>query len=67
MEGVDKIRKILEKADKVKSEVVVVEGAKHGFAIRGDKASEEQVKQEEIAFDQAVNWLGSRLGEGGRQ
>lgn len=75
MEGVDKIRGILKEKEKEKeggdnynsmvkkSEIVVVEGAKHGFAIRGDKASEEQVKQAEIAFEQAVNWLGSRLGE----
>lgn len=66
MEGVERIKKILkEKGDRVKSEVVVVEGAKHGFAIRGDKASEEQVKQEEVAFEQAVKWLGSKLREGG--
>lgn len=74
MEGVEKIRGILKEKEKdgeekrrVKSEVVVVEGAKHGFAIRGDKASEDQVRQEEVAFEQAVKWLGSRLGEGWRE
>lgn len=66
MEGVERIKTVLnEKGDRVKSELVVVEGAKHGFAIRGDKASEEQLKQEEVAFEQAVKWLGSRLGEEG--
>lgn len=76
MEGVEKIRGILKEKEKdgeekkkmrVKSEVVVVEGAKHGFAIRGDKASEDEVRQEEVAFEQAVKWLGSRLGEGWRE
>lgn len=74
MEGVEKIRAILKEKEKegegdkkrrVESEVIAVEGAKHGFAIRGDKASEEQVRQEEVAFEQAVKWLGSRL-RGGR-
>lgn len=38
-----------------------------GLLLRGDKASEEQVRQEEVAFEQAVKWLGSRLGERGRK
>lgn len=40
-EGVESIRAVLKEKGDVKSEVVVLEGAKHGFAIMGDKASEE--------------------------
>ena len=42
---------------KSKFEIEVVEGAKHGFAVRGHPEREEEMRQAQIAEDQAVNWF----------
>ena len=41
--------------------VEVVEGAKHGFAARGDPNDEEELRQGQMAEDQAVDWFGRWL------
>ena len=47
-------------------EVVVVEGGKHGFAVRGNPDKEEEARQCQEAEDQAVTWFGRWFG-GGRK
>ena len=53
---VNEAKQILEK-DTGKHEVVVIPGAKHGFAVRGNPGDEEEVKQGIQAEDQAVAWF----------
>lgn len=48
--------------EKGRYEIVVVEGAKHGFAVRGDPGVQEEVKQGLQAEDQAVAWFERWLG-----
>ena len=48
---------ILEEKGKGVHEVVIIPGAKHGFAIRGDPGDEKAVEKEKQAFEQAVNWF----------
>ena len=69
MDGVRQIEGIfakketqLDQTDKGKYVISVVEGAKHGFAVRGDLGIEEEVKQGIIAEDQAVEWFQKWLG-----
>ena len=64
MDGVRQIEGIfakkeaqLDQNDRGKFVVSVVEGAKHGFAVRGDLGIEEEVKQGMVAEDQAVEWF----------
>lgn len=52
---VQEAKSILEK-DAEKHEVVIIPGAKHGFAVRGNPGNEEEVKQGIRAEDQAVAW-----------
>ncbi|KAL9603994.1 MAG: hypothetical protein Q9219_000756 [cf. Caloplaca sp. 3 TL-2023] len=40
-----------------KFEIRVVEGARHGFAVRGNPDDEEEMKQAQVAEDQAVDWF----------
>lgn len=40
----------------------VVEGAKHGFAIRGNLGIEEEVRHGMVAEDEAVEWFERWLG-----
>ncbi|KAI9717649.1 MAG: hypothetical protein M1812_004594 [Candelaria pacifica] len=54
---IEEIRTILEKKSELKHEVVVYEGAKHGFAVRGDPGSEKGQEQMVEAEDQAVAWF----------
>ncbi|KAI9830154.1 MAG: hypothetical protein M1819_005831 [Sarea resinae] len=49
---------VLSKKVEVETEVVVYDGAKHGFCIRGDPTDEKQNKQGHEAEDQAVAWFG---------
>lgn len=42
-------------------EMHVVEGARHGFAIRGDPGDEEEKKRGQMAEDQAVDFFGRWL------
>ncbi len=54
---IEEMRTVLEKKSEVEHEVVVYEGAKHGFAVRGDPGSEKEQKQSVEAEDQAVEWF----------
>lgn len=53
MDGVKKMRPVFEKKNSVRDsadfELEVVEGAKHGFAVRGDPNKEQEAKQCQIA------------------
>ena len=69
MDGVRQIESIfakkesqLDENDRGKFVISVVEGAKHGFAVRGDLGVEEEVKQGMVAEDQAVDWFQKWLG-----
>lgn len=65
--GMDKVRQIegifagkerqLDQSEKGKFVITVVEGAKHGFAVRGDLGVEEEVRQGMVAEDDAVTWF----------
>jgi dienelactone hydrolase len=58
-------KKILEEKDDggkgVKHEVVLYDGATHGFAIRGDPNDPKQAELGQRAEDQAVNWFRNQL------
>ena len=62
---VESARKIQEtfaaREEKGKQEMIILEGAKHGFAIRGDHSSELQIQQELQAQDQALDWFATWL------
>lgn len=51
------MKNVLDGKNESKYEVVILEGAKHGFAIRGNPEDEEQMKLAQIAEDQAVDWF----------
>lgn len=51
------MRTILEKKSQVQCEWVDYDGAKHGFAIRGDPNDEKEQRQRGEAEDQALAWL----------
>jgi dienelactone hydrolase len=53
-------RKILEakrEKDGLESELVVIEGAGHGFAVRADPGNEKVVEQAKMAEEQAIRWF----------
>lgn len=62
-DGIRKIQELWRGRQGGREEFTVVEGARHGFAIRADHASEEEAKQELQAQDQAVAWFGKWLGQ----
>ena len=43
-------------------EMIVVEGARHGFAIRGNPGDEDEKRRGQMAEDQAVDFFGRWLG-----
>lgn len=57
---VNEIKELLE--EKERNEVVVYEGAKHGFAVRADPKDEGQTKSAVEAKGQALRWFGRWLG-----
>ncbi|KAI5779709.1 Alpha/Beta hydrolase protein [Geopyxis carbonaria] len=57
MKDVDRIREALTKNSNRDSEVIVYEGAKHGFAIRGNVEVESEKKNWDAAVNQAVDWF----------
>lgn len=64
MAGIKKIQSVFEKKNAVSEnagrvEIRTVEGARHGFACRGDCEDETQAKQTKVAEDQAVEWFGN--------
>ncbi|KAG4443882.1 hypothetical protein IFR05_000648 [Cadophora sp. M221] len=62
IEHVRQIQGVLEGEGRgVEAEVVVYEGAKHGFAVRADPGDEGQAKSAEGAKEQALRWFGRWL------
>jgi dienelactone hydrolase len=59
MSEVEKVKKALEvrKKEGIESEVVVYEGAGHGFCVRADPKNEKCTKQSQDAEDQALSWF----------
>ncbi|KAI9813431.1 MAG: hypothetical protein M1827_004106 [Pycnora praestabilis] len=60
LEGVNKCNQILEaktKREEGEHEVVIYDGAKHGFAVRFDEGSEKEKAQALKAEEQAVAWF----------
>jgi len=57
------VKPIFERKTKegVECELVVYDGAKHGFAVRGNEKDERQMRQLREARDQAVRWFGKHL------
>ncbi|KAK7988683.1 hypothetical protein PG989_008998 [Apiospora arundinis] len=55
------LTKILETKEDAAHEVVVYEGAKHGFANRGDPNDPKQAEMGLLAEDQAVRWFKKQL------
>ena len=69
MDGVRQIEGIfagkekeLHQSQRGKFVMTVVEGAKHGFAVRGNLGIEEEVQQGIVAEDEAVKWFQKWLG-----
>ena len=54
---VQRTKEILEKKGKDIHEVIIIPGAKHGFAIRADPSDEKAVDQGKQAETQAVDWF----------
>lgn len=73
MAGVKTIQDIFEKKNEELEErketpnfeIKVVDGAKHGFAVRCDMDNEEEAAQEQIAENHAVDWLGQWFARDG--
>ncbi|KAL5332035.1 hypothetical protein ACEPPN_001578 [Leptodophora sp. 'Broadleaf-Isolate-01'] len=62
IEHVRQIQGVLEAEGRsAEAEVVVYEGAKHGFAVRADPGDEGQAKSAEGAKEQALRWFGRWL------
>ena len=61
--SMDAVRQVQVECGKldVPTEVVIYDGAKHGFAIRGDPGDERQKTQGLEATEQAVNWFTRHL------
>ena len=51
------MKEVLEGKDATKHEVVIIENAKHGFAVRGNPVNKVEMEQAKQAEDQAVNWF----------
>jgi dienelactone hydrolase len=59
------IKKLLEEMkDGKRNEVVIYEGAKHGFAVRANPEDERQTKSQGEAKDQAIRWFTRWFVEG---
>ncbi|KAI4260487.1 MAG: hypothetical protein L6R42_004033 [Xanthoria sp. 1 TBL-2021] len=74
MKGVKQIEQVLEKKNQVgagdgtangRHEIQIVEGAKHGFAVRGNPDDELEMGQAQRAEDQAVAWFKRWIAETG--
>lgn len=63
---VEQMKKILEEKGRERHEVVVIPGAKHGFAIRAKPDDKEAVEHGLKAEEQAVRWFNRWFGEGGQ-
>ena len=59
---VQQAKGILEEKGKDKHQVVIIPGAKHGFAIRAHPDNEKGVEQGKQAEEQAVDWLTKFFG-----
>ena len=57
LKQVELTKTILEEKEEDRHEMVIIPGAKHGFAIRADPADEKAVEQGQQAEDQAVRWF----------
>ena len=67
VDGVKVIQQVFEKKAERESgryELVVIPGAKHGFAVRGDEVDKTQLEQAQRAEDQAVEWFRKWMGLG---
>lgn len=60
-EGMETIKGIFKEKEKEygtgKFEMNVIEGARHGFAVRGNPGDEEEKKRGQLAEDQAVDFF----------
>ena len=67
-EGMETIKGIFKEKEKEfgtgKFEMNVIEGAKHGFAVRGNPGDEEEKKRGQLAEDQAVDFFKRWLVQG---
>lgn len=57
IEQVKKAKAILEKKMDDDHEVIIIPGAPHGFAVRGDPANDKAAQHAEQAKVQAVEWF----------
>lgn len=55
-------KEVLEGRGEGKHEVVILPGAKHGFAVRGRADDPKEMEQADIAEDQVVKWFQKNLG-----
>jgi dienelactone hydrolase len=57
IKGVKQMQEVLEGMQDVESEVVILPGAKHGFAVRGNPEDKKEKEQADQAEDQCVRWF----------
>ena len=57
MPKLEEVKRILERKEDVKSEVVLYPGAGHGFGVRADPGNEKAVEHGIQAEDQAIKWF----------
>ncbi len=62
---VEQTKKILKEKGADMHEVVIIPGAKHGFAVRAKPDDKEAVEQGLKAEEQAVAWFNRWFGKGG--
>lgn len=60
--GVKAMKEVMDGMGEGRGECVVLEGAKHGFAVRSCVGDEVQVKYAGVAEEQAMGWFGRWLG-----
>ncbi|KAI9868030.1 MAG: hypothetical protein M1813_006775 [Trichoglossum hirsutum] len=63
LQQIGEVRKILDKKVQADHEIVVYDGVKHGFTVRGNPGNEAAAKQGIEAEDQAVAWFKRFLGQ----
>ena len=61
IKGVNQMQEILKTKKDVESEVIVIPGAMHGFAVRGDPEDKKEKEQADQAEDQLVRWFDKHL------
>lgn len=61
LRDIEEIKAILENEEAVESEIVIIHGAKHGFAVRANPNDKGEMEMADEAENQAVAWFNRHL------